>query len=525
MHQNYYFLKQISRVLKERIIGLKMVECFSQEKDEMVLILARSRGKINHYIPFFLKAVVKPEFTCLAFPEDFDRARKNSADLFADLNDLAVIDVKQYANERAFAIRFEQNYSLVFKWFGNRSNIILVKNNEVIELFHNKLEGDNNLNARDLDRSIEQNWGAYKTAEYNHRKVFPTFGKEVNRHLDAAFESPALQEPAQRWAYIQQLVGQLENPVFHIAEVDYKPTLLLFEQTNHKILSSSTDPLLACNALYSAFSKISTIAKEKGDVLRILYKRKQRTENYVSANLEKLDVYADASRYERIANVLMAFLHQIPEKAERVELQDFYTDKPIVIKLKSDLSPQKNAENYYRKAKNERIESEKVQESTQARIDEIEELKRQIETIEAVETLRELRKYLKAKPVQNDTQAQTPAQLFRSEVFENYTILIGRNAKNNDILTKQFARKDDLWLHARDVSGSHVVVKAQAGRKTPNSVIERAAQIAAWNSKRRNDTLCPVIVTPKKYVRKPKGLPDGAVIVEREEVVMVQPAP
>ena len=525
MHQNYYFLRQLAKVLKERIVGLKMVECFSQEKDEMVLILAHSRGKINHYIPFFLKAIIKPEFTCLAFPDDFDRARKNSADLFVDLNDLAVTDVRQYANERAFTIRFEQNYSLVFKWFGNRSNIILIKNNEVVELFHSKLAGDNTLNAKELDRSIEQNWPAYKAAEYNHRKVFPTFGKEINHHLGTVFDDPRLAEPAEKWAFLTQFVAQLENPIYRIAEVGYAPTLLLFEQTEHKVLSSYTDPILASNALYSAYSKISTIAKEKGDVLRLLYKRKLRTENYISSNLEKLVLYGDASRYEKIANVLMAYLHQIPEKAERIELQDFYTDKPITIKLKSDLSPQKNAENYYRKAKNERIESEKVQESTQARQREVQELTQQIEAIEAIENLRELRKYLKAKPVLNDTQAQTPAQLFKSEVFENYTILIGRNAKNNDILTKQFARKDDLWLHARDVSGSHVVVKAQAGRKTPNTVIERAAQLAAWHSKRRNDTLCPVIVTPKKYVRKPKGLADGAVIVEREEVVMVQPMP
>jgi predicted ribosome quality control (RQC) complex YloA/Tae2 family protein len=82
-----------------------------------------------------------------------------------------------------------------------------------------------------------------------------------------------------------------------------------------------------------------------------------------------------------------------------------------------------------------------------------------------------------------------------------------------------------LWLHAKDVSGSHVIIKYQAGKNFPEPVIERAAGLAAFFSKLRTDSLCPVIVTPKKYVRKPKGLPEGAVVVDREKVLMVVPIP
>ena len=71
--------------------------------------------------------------------------------------------------------------------------------------------------------------------------------------------------------------------------------------------------------------------------------------------------------------------------------------------------------------------------------------------------------------------------------------------------------------------GSHVVVKYKAGKSFPKNVIERAAELAAWYSKRRTDSLCPVTVTPKKFVRKPKGLAEGQVIVEKEDVVMVVP--
>ncbi len=97
------------------------------------------------------------------------------------------------------------------------------------------------------------------------------------------------------------------------------------------------------------------------------------------------------------------------------------------------------------------------------------------------------------------------------------------NAQRNDELTLKYAYKEDLWLHAKDVPGSHVIIKHQSGKNFPKDVIERAAQLAAYYSKRKTDTLCPVAVTPKKYVRKRKGDPAGMVVVEREEVVMVEP--
>ena len=108
--------------------------------------------------------------------------------------------------------------------------------------------------------------------------------------------------------------------------------------------------------------------------------------------------------------------------------------------------------------------------------------------------------------------------------FRGYRIWVGKNAQANDTLTSKYSHKEDLWLHAKDVSGSHVLIKHQSGKKFPKDVIEYAASLAAYNSKRRTESLCPVIVTPRKFVRKRKGDPAGAVVVDREEVVMVEPA-
>ncbi len=101
--------------------------------------------------------------------------------------------------------------------------------------------------------------------------------------------------------------------------------------------------------------------------------------------------------------------------------------------------------------------------------------------------------------------------------------MVGKHAKANDELTLKVANKDDLWLHAKDVAGSHVVIRHQAGKNIPKTVLERAAQLAAWFSKRKTDSLCPVIYTPKKHVRKRKGTAPGAVVVEKEQILMVEP--
>lgn len=115
---------------------------------------------------------------------------------------------------------------------------------------------------------------------------------------------------------------------------------------------------------------------------------------------------------------------------------------------------------------------------------------------------------------------QLPFRMYKREGFE---ILVGKNARNNDELSFHFAAKNDLWLHAKDVTGSHVVIRHRAGKDLPPMVLEYAAQLAAFFSKRKQDTLVPVIYTPRKYIRKRKGDPPGLVAVDREQVIMVEP--
>lgn len=146
-----------------------------------------------------------------------------------------------------------------------------------------------------------------------------------------------------------------------------------------------------------------------------------------------------------------------------------------------------------------------------------------MEEASALVHFRELRTFSKEQGLaktSKDTPDVTPYKRFEAEGFD---ILVGKSAKANDELLRRFAWKEDLWLHAKDVSGSHVLIKYKSGLAFPKTVLERAGELAAYYSKNRNESLCAVIYTPVKYVRKVKGSAPGAVMVDRESILMVRP--
>ncbi|MDZ7899749.1 MAG: NFACT RNA binding domain-containing protein [Arcicella sp.] len=514
MQTNYYFLRQLSKRLEKELVGMVLAECFSQEKDELLLGFCNDGKQWRAKRDFYLKAVLHPDFACLNFPSDFRRAGKNSVDLFKELIDLKVVSVRQFLNERAFGVYFENNFVLLFKMYGNRSNVILLQENNVIDLLHNKLVGDNNFDLDTLDRPLDQSEKAFH--EHGWKAIFPTFGKEITQHLQSL--------TAVTWQDIQAVLAQLNSPNFYLKTQDFQPSLSLIKEGG-EIQKTFDNPIEASNNFYYAYTRINVFDKEKGILIKSLLKKKARTLVYIEKNNQQFTGLDSGVKHDEIANIIMANLHEIPERTEVIELYDFYRDKPLKVRLKKDLSPQKNAENYYRKSKNEKIEIQKLMENIEAKEQDLADIDQQIQTIEKIETLKEFRKYQKVNSLETTPKAlDTVQDLFKYYRFEGYEILVGRNAKNNDLLTQRYARKDDLWLHARDVAGSHVVIRKQAGKNFPVTVIERAASLAAFYSKRKNDTLCPVIVTPKKFVRKTRDLGDGQVIVEKEEVIMIEPS-
>jgi predicted ribosome quality control (RQC) complex YloA/Tae2 family protein len=132
-----------------------------------------------------------------------------------------------------------------------------------------------------------------------------------------------------------------------------------------------------------------------------------------------------------------------------------------------------------------------------------------------------------AGPKRRDQRAEAPARLpYRTYLLtEGWEVWVGRTAADNDVLTHELARPHDFWLHARGAGGSHVLLRRSDGSRgvPPRGVIEAAASYAAFFSQARNSRMVPVIVTEKRYVRKPRRSPPGMAVCLREKTVMAAP--
>ena len=500
MFHTYFFIRHLSSALNSRLRGWEFVECFSQNKDELVLALAREKEE------FYIKCNFSPQVSLIEFPQEFKRAKRNSINLFPDILGSPVQAVHQIPYDRSFYFELENGLWLLFKLYGRRSNIIQVAQGEVAEVFRSAL-------AKDLELTIDQ-LGRHINIEAPEaddiRQLSMLIGKEL------ATQYP---EDHQIVAVVRSL---LNARTFYIHQAENgKPVLDLLQPSE---TFESTDPIATCQELYYRFIRDYLFLERKKSITGQLQRQVKKLEKVIDSYQLHLEKLKTRRSCEELANIVMANLHLYKPGMEAMELEDFYRNDVVTIQLKPGMKPQHYAENLYRKAKNEKIEHQKTRESLEVKEQELLSVYEEMEGLDKVSSFRELNQYIKKHNLGKQESKSDVILPYREVIFLGYQIWIGKNARSNDELTLKHARKDDLWLHARDVSGSHVVIRNGEKRKIPDPVLEGAAALAAYHSKRKSDTLCPVIYTPKKYVRKRKGDPPGAVVVDREQVIMVKPA-
>lgn len=513
MHNNFYLLRKLTEELKPLLVGGIISECFSQNKEELVVRIELGVKS------FYIKANLQPSFSCLSFPDVFHRAKKNSVDLFPDCIGLRITGVRQFTNERSFALELNEGYSLLFKMHGNRSNALLFKGDNVHALFRNNLEADETLHLSTLDKHIDWSETAFNATQPTLKQHYFTFGKIVWRVLEEeGFFSLA---PAQQWLRLLEVKKRLENPVYSIIRHNTSLVLSLF--STDKVLKTENSPSKALTRFCQEYLHAEAYTLEKAKKQQQLQQQIAQAENYLIKTREKLHEIENDRHYKQWADLLMANLHLFKEGAENITVFNFYNENlPVEIKLKRELSLQKNAETYYRKSKNQQIEIDRLTKNITEKEEEKRKAEEQLVLLLQVDSLKDLRTLIPQLALPSKKEINTPLP-YHEFTFNGYTIWVGRNAQANDVLTLKHTYKEDLWLHAKDVAGSHVVIKYQAGKPFPKEVIERAAQLAAYNSKRKTESLAPVAYTPKKYVRKRKGDPAGMVVVEREDVILVEP--
>lgn len=549
MHLNTFFLRLLAPALGARLAGMRVATCFSQEKDELVIGLADEAGQREAWV----RAVLTGQPTALSFPDEFRRARVNSVDLFPELLGRRVEAAHAHFGERSLHLTLTGGWRLLFKLHGARANVVLFPpptSAQAPILFRRRQVADAALSPEALAAvPVPATPTDLGSAPATTRTLPKFYGDLPARWLRARAYDDA-PEPTQA-ALWTELNAMLLSPLaFYLLDLEGVLRLSLLPlptdpatASNDAIASNplatrnsqpeTPDPVAAAQAFSQRFRSTHAFAALYARAHRHLTRQAQAAEQAttdISRRLRHLET--DAS-YRQTADIVMANLTNIPPGATEVELYDFYQDITRPIKLKKGLSPQRAAEDLYRKAKNQQLEVAELR----TRLGRYEDaalraldLLPALEALEAGADFRILKSWLRDHQLldalnQTKAEAALPATPFKEFTYRGFRILVGRSAQNNDELTLRHARKDDLWLHAKDVAGSHVVIRAQPGAPFPKPVIEAAAQLAAWYSKRKSDTLCPVIVTPRKYVRKPRGAAAGSVRVEREQqVLLVRPA-
>ena len=260
----------------------------------------------------------------------------------------------------------------------------------------------------------------------------------------------------------------------------------------------------------------------------------QRLKRKMAIQEKELEATYDRERLRQLGDIVTANIHKIRRGQPTLEAEDFYDMemKTISIPLSVTLSPQQNAAKYYKdytRMKNAEKELTRQLELGEQELGYLESVLEELNRADSELALEEIRQELQAGGyVKADSgkkrmkQGKLPPLRFEST--DGYPMSVGRNNRQNEELTFKLARKDDLWLHAQKVHGSHVIISC-GGTTPPDNTVTQAAQLAAFYSEKSVGQNLPVDVMPVKQVKKIPGGKPGMVIYHSYKTVIVNPYP
>lgn len=522
---NYYELIYLKKALKNKLIGGAVEQAVSPYKNFIEFLV---RGNDQKYRLEFSSA---PGNTAL-FLDSYRGAKKsNTIDFFEVIYGITITDVQIPETDRWVFISFENGYKLHFRLFSNRSNVFLSKDEVIQEVFKEYDEpGSTPPQPQVLD--IFEIKGDISNKSTKNKMLA----------LNAMLPRQNMKELIKTHGLDELSIEELKAFVIDmVKEMEEHPDFRLLENGETTLLSQETLPLTTekhfedVNELilhrYKNYAHNQRLKQQKSSLLKSL-KRKIKRANSGLRNLNEADKGLErAEKYEQWGHILMSHAHLGKVNKEEIEVEDLYDEgKMVTIPLEIELDIAENAQRYYKKSTG----AERSYKEAMERIPIMEQEKQKaVELLDEAESItnlwefknweeeheQELREYRNNGNAGSDEE-NLPFHTFQ---VQGYPVWIGKNAKSNDTLVQK-AHKEDIWMHARGVPGSHLIIRMGNDKDMPpKKVLLEAASYAAFNSKAKGSKLVPVIITKKKYVRKPKGSAPGAVVVDKEEVEMVSP--
>ncbi|MFI5358872.1 MAG: NFACT family protein [Halanaerobiales bacterium] len=462
---------------------------------------------------------------------------------------------------------YEKRYNLIIEIMGRHSNIILLDQDglilDAIKRVTSRMSRERELYpgiaykyppAQDklnplfleeksfIEKTLTLNQATYKIIMNNYRGIGPLSAREIvyRAGIEPERDFSELDEKEKN-----SLLASFMDLKEKILQEDFQPVVGLDGDNISYISAFPLTHRQEKSLEFQETGKLLDFYYEKGIKDKEIDKKKRELGSIVGNYLEKiqrkkgsfqqeLETGKNAEKFKILGELIIANIYQLKRGIIEAELIDYYDpeQKRIKIELDPQLSPADNAQKYFKRYHKARKSVKYIEEQLMKLKEEedyLENVLLNIEQAEELKDLEEIREELiqegyikdrrKRKPKEAD-QVQAPYKFISSAGYE---ILVGKNNRQNDNLSRKIARKNDLWLHVKDLPGSHVIIRRKDKEEIPVETIKEAAILAAYYSKGRDSENVPIDYTLVKNIRKPRGARPGLVYYENYQTIHVTP--
>lgn len=371
-------------------------------------------------------------------------------------------------------------------------------------------------------------------------EVFTGIGARTARELayrlagdsEAHLDAEARARLAEPLLFLFQRLPSLSPPVLLLSDMGEAEDAFPFPYI-HLDSTRQTEVHEGQSAALDAFFRLRDLRErmkqKSASLVKTLRTHIERAENKLAIHR---DMLAEDGRMESLrlqGELLNASLHQVERMRASVTVTDYYTSEPLEIALDPRLTPAQNAQKYYKQYQKMRAAKQHAAEQVAQIEAELSFLQEQLDDVRKCETAQELeeirsvlvqRRLVRASHNRGKQPKAQPSKPLSCASSDGIPLLIGKNSAQNERLT-QAARPEHLWLHAKDMPGSHVIVACTGD--VPETTLREAAQLAAWFSRGFRSAQVPVDYTLRRHVRKPSGAAVGYFIYAGQRTLYVTP--
>ncbi|MFO7524242.1 MAG: NFACT RNA binding domain-containing protein [Ignavibacteriaceae bacterium] len=529
MIRNYFFLNRFITEISPDLTGSILVDAFSQDKDKLILAF-----KKNDQL-FFIEINTNPGQPYITIKNSFYRAKRNTLNFFTDFLYSECRGISIAESDRLIKISLSIS-DIYFAIRGKFTNVVLIDHLNKKETFK-KYEPDYLDSFSDevkkikfIDKLNNPDLSSIASPDYiDHVKMkYPFLGKEIFNEFkirsdDFHSQSVLLNQIINEALYNQPEII-INNSAFEV---------ILLPSGFHTVEGDEGKIFISVSEAFNYFIQKSDQLQEVKTKTRLIEKHIIKELTRLSSKLNNLKTQIDKgsreNEYNKLGNLLLINIASIHRGKSEIELEDIYNNNKIIpVKLDPKISPEQNANRYFEKARNERInlfKSKQLFTESENKFQKMNAVKSKLESKPSARELNEIMKELSIKSKVQSEQKEDISNKFKHYILNNkYDVFVGKDSRNNDLLTTRFAKQNDFWFHARSVSGSHVVLRLDNTKEpVPKDILKKVASIAAYHSKAKTAGVVPVSYCLKKYVVKKKGMPLGQVALLKEETLLVRP--